>query len=78
MCLCVCDCIYLLACNRLFEQHYDGIVAHLDQLIRVAKQNEIDYNNGTEGLLTYGLYSDWCPPQGCGGFSGGNKFEDPR
>ena len=57
--------------DRLFEEHYDGITAHLDQLILVAGKN----NAG--GLLTFGLYSDWCPPQGCGGFSAGSKEEDP-
>ena len=62
--------------DRLFEQHYDGITAHLDQLIRVARQNEEDYT-GADGLLTYGLYSDWCPPQGCGGFNGGDRLDDP-
>ena len=25
----------------------------------------------------YGLYSDWCPPQGCGGFSPGTPTQDP-
>jgi alpha-L-rhamnosidase len=61
--------------DRVFEEHYSGITAHLDQLIRVAKQNEADHDAG--GLLTYGLYSDWCPPEGCAGFSGGSKEEDP-
>ena len=66
----------LLQDDTAFEKHYDGITAHLDQLIRVAKQNKEDYD-GAGGLLTYGLYSDWCPPEGCGGFSGGTKEEDP-
>jgi hypothetical protein len=43
--------------DRLFEEHYDGITAHLDQLILVAGKNDAG------GLLTFGLYSDWCPPQ---------------
>ena len=34
-----------------------GIAAHLDQLILVAGKNHAG------GLLTFGLYSDWCPPQ---------------
>ena len=43
--------------ERLFEQHYAGITAHLDQLILVAGKNDAG------GLLTFGLYSDWCPPE---------------
>ena len=58
--------------DRIFMEHYQGIKAHVDQLIHVAKSN----NYG--GLLTYGLYSDWCPPTtGCGGFSPGNHSADP-
>lgn len=57
--------------DRLFSQHYAGIVAHLDQLIHVASINHND------GLLTFGLYSDWCPPAGCSGFTAGTKEEDP-
>lgn len=29
------------------------------------------------GLLTYGLYSDWCPPQGCVWGGGGPASKDP-
>ena len=57
--------------DRLFQEHYDGITAHLDQLILVAGKNDAG------GLLTFGLYSDWCPPAGCGGFRAGTKEEDP-
>ena len=42
----------------LFADHYDGIKQHIDQLGRYAAANN------ASGLLTYGLYSDWCPPQG--------------
>lgn len=57
--------------TRVFEQHWAGLTAHMDQLILVASKNDAG------GLLTFGLYSDWCPPQGCGGFSAGSKIEDP-
>ena len=57
--------------DTIFEEHYEGLTAHLDQLMLVADKNKAD------GLLTFGLYSDWCPPHGCGGFTGGSKEEDP-
>jgi alpha-L-rhamnosidase len=57
--------------DSVFSEHYAGITAHLDQLILVAEKNNAD------GLLTFGLYSDWCPPAGCSGFTAGTKEEDP-
>lgn len=45
--------------DQIFGQHYDQIKAHLEQLISTAKINNVD------GLLTYGGWSDWCPPEGC-------------
>ena len=44
----------------------------MDGLIRTAALNQMD------GLLSYGLYSDWCPPVvGCGGDHFGSHDEDP-
>jgi len=58
--------------DSLFATHYEGIAAHMDGLIRTAQQNDMD------GLLSYGLYSDWCPPiVGCSGFTPGSKQLDP-
>ena len=42
--------------DTLFEAHYDGIAAHVESLVRVAAENN------ASGLLTYGIYGDWCPP----------------
>eukprot|EP01051_Picozoa_sp_SAG22_P021791 SAG22_NODE_4957_length_1123_cov_0.965820_2_plen_203_part_00 len=56
--------------DRIFSEHYAGITAHLDQLILVAEKNNAD------GLLTFGLYSDWCPPAGCSGVAAGTHEQD--
>eukprot|EP01004_Peranema_trichophorum_P002698 NODE_1736_length_1831_cov_65.029859_g1473_i0.p1 GENE.NODE_1736_length_1831_cov_65.029859_g1473_i0~~NODE_1736_length_1831_cov_65.029859_g1473_i0.p1 ORF type:complete len:488 (+),score=93.46 NODE_1736_length_1831_cov_65.029859_g1473_i0:103-1464(+) len=45
--------------DRIFGTHYEGIKAHLDFLIKEAASGNMD------GLLTYSLHGDWCPPQGC-------------
>ena len=45
--------------DQIFSEHYEQITAHIDNLIGTAKINNAD------GLLTYGIWGDWCPPSGC-------------
>ena len=45
--------------DQIFSEHYEQITAHIDNLIGTAKINDAD------GLLTYGIWGDWCPPSGC-------------
>ena len=45
--------------NQIFSEHYEGITAHMEELIRTASANNVD------GLLAYSGWSDWCPPAGC-------------
>ena len=45
--------------DQIFATNYKGITAHLEQLIKTAG------GDNAGGLLAYGGWSDWCPPQGC-------------
>ena len=45
--------------DQIFSQHYTQITAHIDDLVKTAELNNLD------GLLTYGGWGDWCPPDGC-------------
>jgi len=45
--------------NEIFGRHYDGITAYVDHLTSLASKG------GMDGLLTYSIWGDWCPPQGC-------------
>ena len=46
--------------NQIFEEHYEGITAHLDELVTTSKNN-----GGMGSLLSYSGWGDWCPPEGC-------------
>jgi alpha-L-rhamnosidase len=46
--------------NQIFEEHYSGITAHLNELINASKDD-----GGMDGLLSYSGWGDWCPPSGC-------------
>ena len=46
--------------NQIFEEHYEGITAHMDELVTTSKNN-----GGMGSLLSYSGWGDWCPPAGC-------------
>ena len=52
--------------NQIFEEHYEGITAHLEELIKTSQDNEGACDGKScDSLLSYSGWGDWCPPEGC-------------
>jgi hypothetical protein len=52
--------------NQIFEEHYEGITAHLEELIKTSHDNEGACDGKScDSLLSYSGWGDWCPPEGC-------------
>ena len=52
--------------NQIFEEHYEGITAHLEELIKTSHDNDGACDGKScDSLLSYSGWGDWCPPEGC-------------